>query len=262
LKQKINDDIEERKIHEKKGVMMVKELKRQLTSERKRAEKLQKKLQDLLSESSFNSVTMDGNVKTNGNDSSSVGSWSFMFANKEGGGRVVGEGGPYGTGSQHSGSEVKDSSPGPASLVNESLSKFSETAVELEHENAQLVSRLSQLQQEKWALEERTNQLEVSLAELREELLLKKEMIQFYCMEGRSDPQHGHHQSPLHADKLTVKRVVDFMKNRGDENMKEINRKLQRMLEEILTKNMHLQQNLETISDELVRLKANQVAVQ
>ena len=42
-------------------------------------------------------------------------------------------------------------------------------------------------------------------------------------------------------EKLTLKRMIDFVKDRGDENMREINRKLQRMLEETLTKNMHLQ---------------------
>ena len=46
--------------------------------------------------------------------------------------------------------------------------------------------------------------------------------------------------SPVN-EKMTLKRVVDFVKDRGDENLKDINRKLQRMLEETLTKNMHLQ---------------------
>lgn len=41
-------------------------------------------------------------------------------------------------------------------------------------------------------------------------------------------------------DKLSLKKVLDLV-NRGDVNMKEMNRKLQRMLEETLTKNMHLQ---------------------
>ena len=41
--------------------------------------------------------------------------------------------------------------------------------------------------------------------------------------------------------KITLKRVMDFVKDKGDESAKEINRKLQHMLEETLTKNMHLQ---------------------
>jgi len=46
--------------------------------------------------------------------------------------------------------------------------------------------------------------------------------------------------SPVN-EKLTLKRVVDFVKDKGDENLRDINRKLQRVLEETLTKNMHLQ---------------------
>jgi len=40
---------------------------------------------------------------------------------------------------------------------------------------------------------------------------------------------------------LTLKRVVDFVKDKGDENLRDINRKMQRVLEETLTKNMHMQ---------------------
>ncbi len=43
------------------------------------------------------------------------------------------------------------------------------------------------------------------------------------------------------GDRMTLKRVMDFVKDKGDESAKEINRKLQHMLEETLTKNMHLQ---------------------
>lgn len=44
-------------------------------------------------------------------------------------------------------------------------------------------------------------------------------------------------------DKMTpLKRVVDFVIDKGDDGVKDINRKLQRVLEETLTKNMHLQQ--------------------
>ena len=40
---------------------------------------------------------------------------------------------------------------------------------------------------------------------------------------------------------MTLKRVMDFVIDRGDENLREINKKLQRIVEETLTKNMHLQ---------------------
>lgn len=51
----------------------------------------------------------------------------------------------------------------------------------------------------------------------------------------------AHHQAGSTPEKLTVKRLVDFIKDKGDENLKEMNRRMQRMLEETLTKNMHLQ---------------------
>ena len=119
----------------------------------------------------------------------------------------------------------------------------------LEQENASLVNRITKLQQEKWMLEEKINHLELINAQLSEDVAKKKDIIAYYCMEGRPDP------TPLAKDKITVKRVVDFIKEKGDGNLKEINRKLQRMLEETLTKNMHLQQNLELLSKEVERLK-------
>ena len=52
------------------------------------------------------------------------------------------------------------------------------------------------------------------------------------------------------SDKLSLKRVLDLVTSGGDRSadsggggdMREMNRKLQTMLEETLTKNMHLQQ--------------------
>jgi hypothetical protein len=49
-----------------------------------------------------------------------------------------------------------------------------------------------------------------------------------------------------------MKKFVEKLK--GDEHMHELNRRMQRMLEEMLTKNMHLQTNLEQLSLEVVRL--------
>lgn len=53
-------------------------------------------------------------------------------------------------------------------------------------------------------------------------------------------------------ERLTMKKLVEKLK--GDEHIHESNRRMQRMLEEMLTKNMHLQTNLEQLSVEVVRL--------
>ena len=55
------------------------------------------------------------------------------------------------------------------------------------------------------------------------------------------------------AESLTpVKKLVDFVKHISlDEQHHEVQRRMQRMLEETLTKNMHLQKDLQTMSKEL-----------
>lgn len=145
---------------------------------------------------------------------------------------------------------------------------------ELECENRHLVLRISDLKQENWRLEERVNQLSGQVERLTIDNNNKGLIIEFYCMGGDPSAATGltspsshlshpaHHSSPTGAkDRITVRKVVDFIKDRGDENLKEINRKLQRMLEETLTKNMFLQKDMEHLSNEVVRLSKQAVDV-
>jgi hypothetical protein len=53
-------------------------------------------------------------------------------------------------------------------------------------------------------------------------------------------------------ERLSVKKFVEKLK--GDEHIHESNQRMQRMVEEMLTKNMHLQTSLEQLSQEVVRL--------
>jgi len=57
---------------------------------------------------------------------------------------------------------------------------------------------------------------------------------------------------PPSVERLSMKKFVEMLK--GDEHVHESNRRMQRMLEEMLTKNMHLQTDLEQLSLEVVRL--------
>lgn len=57
---------------------------------------------------------------------------------------------------------------------------------------------------------------------------------------------------PPSGEKLSVKKFLEMLK--GPEHVHESNRRMQRMLEEVLIKNMHLQKNLEQLSLEVVRL--------
>lgn len=270
LNQKVSDGLEERKINEKKGMLLVKEIKKQLATEKKRADKLQSKLQELLAEtpidaSGFSSTTVSADGKSVLNDSASTSSWSFMsnsktenFNSHNSNSNAANARRPS---SLHSFSDPgKDSSPTPVSPSTTTATDDLDI-VSLVDDNAQLISRIAELQQEKWRLDERINHLQIDLDRIAKESQEKSKIIEFYCMEGRSDHLSGHaaHNS---ADKLTVKRVVDFIKDRGDEGQKEINRKLQRLLEETLTKNMYLQKDLESLSNQLVKLKGELTELQ
>ncbi|KAH0628895.1 hypothetical protein JD844_010515 [Phrynosoma platyrhinos] len=56
------------------------------------------------------------------------------------------------------------------------------------------------------------------------------------------------------VDRSSLSSVLRDLVKPGDENLREMNKKLQNMLEEQLTKNMHLQKDLEVLSQEIVRL--------
>lgn len=99
---RFESEIEERRIHERKGLQIVKELKRQLALEKGRAETLQKRIETLLSESppttssadlenpsrlstsssnngiASSSSSSSGNGSRANQDANSVGSWSFV----------------------------------------------------------------------------------------------------------------------------------------------------------------------------------------
>lgn len=99
------------------------------------------------------------------------------------------------------------------------------------------------------------NNILLTIQKLENELDAKQRIISYYCMSGRAEPPARPQNSNV-SEKFTVKKVVDnFIKDKDSNNLKEINRKLQRMLEETLTKNMHLANNLELLTDELQSVK-------
>ncbi|CAG5124703.1 unnamed protein product [Candidula unifasciata] len=230
LKQEIKDTEDEKKLHEKKGMTMLKDLKRQLHAERKRAERLQAKLQELLSEGNSKMEdlfrTPDSDIQAG--DASSVSSW----------------------GASASGLGRDSIASGPQSPMSGNSGFVSEANTGEEH--GDLLKRIGILQQEKWALEEKVNHLEVSNACMAEDILNKTSIIEHYVMESRTGPKH----QSSHEEKLSLKKVMDLV-NRGSDHAQQtqdMNKKLQAMLEETLTKNMHLQQHLELMSQEVVRL--------
>ncbi|KAJ3583194.1 hypothetical protein NHX12_034196 [Muraenolepis orangiensis] len=192
LKQEIKDTVEGQRILEKKGSAALKDLKRQLQSERKRADKLQERLQDILT----NSKTRTGLEELRSADLS-------------------------------------------------------------DEEVGELFHRLALVQQEKWMLEEKVKHLEVSCSSMAEDVCRKSVIIETYVQGSRTGAHgwsHGERGGGLGERGGGLGAVLRDLVKPGDENLRDMNKKLQNMLEEQLTKNMHLQKDLEVLSQELVCL--------
>ncbi|NP_001413243.1 GRIP1-associated protein 1 isoform 11 [Mus musculus] len=235
LKQEVKDTVDGQRILEKKGSAVLKDLKRQLHLERKRADKLQERLQEILTNSKSRTgleelvlSEMNSPSRTQTGDSSSVSSFSYREILKE-----------------------KESSAIPARSLSSSPQAQPPRPAELSDEEvAELFQRLAETQQEKWMLEEKVKHLEVSSASMAEDLCRKSAIIETYVMDSRIDVS----VAAGHTDRSGLGSVLRDLVKPGDENLREMNKKLQNMLEEQLTKNMHLHKDMEVLSQEIVRL--------
>ncbi|XP_049623166.1 GRIP1-associated protein 1 [Suncus etruscus] len=235
LKQEVKDTVDGQRIIEKKGSAALKDLKRQLHLERKRADKLQERLQEILTNTKSRSgleelvlSEMHSPSRTQTGDSSSVSSFSYRDILRE-----------------------KESSAVPARSLSSSPQAQPPRPAELSDEEvAELFQRLAETQQEKWMLEEKVKHLEVSSASMAEDLCRKSAIIETYVMDSRIDVS----MAAGHTDRSGLGSVLRDLVKPGDENLREMNKKLQNMLEEQLTKNMHLHKDMEVLSQEIVRL--------
>lgn len=231
LKRKVADGEEEQRIHERKGMTLLKDMKKQLAVERKRADRLQEKLSQLLTDPA--QLTAITTMSEAGDDVSSVSSWSM----------VSGE--PRDSSTRENSIIVSPQGSPPPGVVTE--------------ETASLVNRVTELQQQKWQLEEQITHLESSSAAMADDLLKKSAIIQHYCMEQKNhESTPSTPTSPIHpglGDKLNVRRVLEMMRGGGgEESLREINRRLQSLLEETLIKNMQLHEDVENFSQQVHQL--------
>uniref|UniRef100_H3CE16 GRIP1 associated protein 1 n=1 Tax=Tetraodon nigroviridis TaxID=99883 RepID=H3CE16_TETNG len=240
LRQEIKDTVDGQRILEKKGSSALKDLKRQLQLERKRADKLQERLQEILTntlttrtgleELVLSEISSPSRSQPTG-DSSSISSFSYKDMMKE-----------TQTTNQSKSGGGSPQSQRPADLSDDEV--------------GELFQRLAEVQQQKWMLEEKVKHLEVSCSSMAEDICRKSAIIETYVMDSRIDVSGcaagGHGASQ--GDRGGLGSVLRDLVKPGDENLREMNKKLQNMLEEQLTKNMHLQKDLELLSQELVRL--------
>uniref|UniRef100_A0A2K6B7V2 GRIP1 associated protein 1 n=1 Tax=Macaca nemestrina TaxID=9545 RepID=A0A2K6B7V2_MACNE len=219
LKQEVKDTADGQRILEKKGSAAVRQRGAQA---RTSSGSCIWSLEELvLSEMNSPSRTQTG-------DSSSISSFSYREILREKESSAV----P----ARSSSSSPQAQPPRPAELSDEEV--------------AELFQRLAETQQEKWMLEEKVKHLEVSSASMAEDLCRKSAIIETYVMDSRIDVS----VAAGHTDRSGLGSVLRDLVKPGDENLREMNKKLQNMLEEQLTKNMHLHKDMEVLSQEIVRL--------
>ncbi|XP_016295609.1 GRIP1-associated protein 1 isoform X2 [Sinocyclocheilus anshuiensis] len=239
LKQDIKDTVDGQRILEKKGSSALKDLKRQLHLERKRADKLQERLQEILTNTKtrtgleelvLSEISSPSRTQQTG-DSSSISSFSY---------REI----------------MKDGASAPSTNKSNTSSPQSQRPADLsDDEVSELFQRLAEVQQEKWMLEEKVKHLEVSCASMADDICKKSAIIETYVMDSRRDVSGGGAVAHgAQGERGGLSSVLRDLVKPGDENLREMNKKLQNMLEEQLTKNMHLQKDLEVLSQEIVRL--------
>lgn len=239
LKQEIKDTVDGQRILEKKGSSVLKDLKRQLHLERKRADKLQERLQEILTNTKtrtgleelvLSEISSPNRTQQTG-DSSSISSFSY---------REI----------------MKDAASAPSTNKSNTSSPQSQRPADLsDDEVSELFQRLAEVQQEKWMLEEKVKHLEVSCASMADDICKKSAIIEMYVMDSRRDVSGLHGVAHgAQGERGVLSSVLRDLVKPGDENLREMNKKLQNMLEEQLTKNMHLQKDLEVLSQEIVRL--------
>ncbi|CAG0894529.1 unnamed protein product [Cyprideis torosa] len=281
LQQELAEAVEARKVHEKKGASIMKELRKQLVTERRRAESLQESLnkylracgepQSTVADSSdrggssslpgdFQSLASSpvGVVTTTPDtddgvwpelETASASSWSLMSGNGAGTG--------------------DDSLNGNAQADRLHLSGDRET----------LLNRIAALQQEKSILEEKVQHLEKGSAAMAEEILAKNALMDYVGLDGNDKKKYASPPSILKNNTLSkLRRRVLSGSNSGGGSVggteagavgssggggssqssssqlskqQEMNKKLHCMVEETLTKNMYLQSNLEEMALEV-----------
>ncbi|KAL3982990.1 Trafficking protein Mon1 family protein [Acanthocheilonema viteae] len=227
---------EEIKVALKKQSSMVKELRRQVQSEKKRAEQAEKHLDDVLGMGDANVYThnsarirvagspstLSDRFKIKGDGESSICSWAFV------------------------------AEPDRNSFHNfDEESSYSASI--LEADNAELISRLAVLQKKHAETIDRLNVIEEENTLLRKEVDEKSEVIAQWI---RTLPDTNHSQQVVNSSPgLRFRRMLEMVRmDESAADIRDMNRRLQRMLEETLSKNLVLQKNIQTLLEKDVKL--------
>ena len=203
------------KVGERKNLLMIKELKKQLQVEQKRSQKFQDMLVELRNPSLTESIGDEDTSSVGGRNCDSSLSWHTK-----------------------SGSNLT----------------LNNADTPIQEETRDLIDRLTNSQQQKWVLEQRCSHLEDSNAALNNDLLQKEFLIKNYVIKSKADLNPR--PKPLPAQKSVSRKLLSLVIPEEDEFKDESFRKVQRALEEEMTKNIHLKENLESLTTEMAELES------
>ncbi|MCP9265518.1 hypothetical protein DINM_020838 [Dirofilaria immitis] len=125
----------------------------------------------------------------------------------------------------------------------------------LEADNAELISRLAVLQKKHAETLDRLSVIEEKNTLLRKEVDEKSEVIAQWI---RTIPDTNHSPQVANSPGLRFRRMFEMVRmDESAADIRDMNRRLQRMLEETLSKNLVLQKNIQTLLEKESDLHAN-----
>ncbi|XP_062522248.1 GRIP1-associated protein 1-like [Corticium candelabrum] len=222
--QAIEDKEAEMKLNEKKGAALMKDLKRQLLLEKRRSERLQEQLTE---NKGTRSATYDEGF------SLPVQSESARPSSRD--------------------SSLSSLTGLPTPSQKESVTSQS-SGTALSDDTTALLAKVTELQETNWTLEEKIRHLETNASCLAEDVIQKAAIIQQHYMAVKDkvgDVMPSPKQSRSGAKRMLDGFASPFRGAKEDGNQKEVIAKMQRVLEETLMKNIHLQKNLDDLVGEL-----------
>uniref|UniRef100_A0A0N5ARU8 Uncharacterized protein n=1 Tax=Syphacia muris TaxID=451379 RepID=A0A0N5ARU8_9BILA len=217
-KERLKAKDQEMNVALKKQSSLVRELRRQVQQEKKRADQAEKQLEEFLGSGRHYRISgvppiasdhsrNDGRSGVEG--SSSVCSWTFGIENDR---------------------RSTHTFDGDESSCSASV---------LESDNIELISKLAQLQKKHSEIVDKLNVLEEENSVLRKEVAEKSEVIAEWI---RTRPCGDSTTLPSSSSGIRIRRVLDMVRiDDSAADIRDMNRKLQRMLEETLSKNLSLQ---------------------
>ncbi|OTF73667.1 hypothetical protein BLA29_006290 [Euroglyphus maynei] len=273
LENRIVECEEDKKINEKRSLKYLKELRKLVNSEKNRADKLQNILNQETINTNIPPPNNNNNNNNNGSDRcSSTGSWTYMNDQSSSSSAII----PSKIDPEFSDLEIcdinnknivddnsKQQSLTVTTSKNRKLSSTNGMPREryLEMENNKLLEAIVALHQEKWSLEEHVNILERELQQCLQNLANGNDGNATNITSSIPKQKSSQSSSPTSSINSILK-IINYIRDKNvsdtqnsKQQINDAHRKLQRMVEEILTKNMHLQANLEAMSHELESTK-------